>query len=173
MSKLNMVRVLKTGAAATVLALSGLAAHAQGHPHPPGGPDMMMEGGHVEHMLDAVDATEAQRAQVKTIMQAAHADLKAAFTSARDLHKQTLALYAAPAIDANAIEALRVQGQALHEQISKRMSQGMIAAANVLTPAQRAAVAARMAKHEARMAEHMKKRGASAAKTERPSEYHP
>jgi protein CpxP len=165
MSKLTMVRVLKAGAAASLLALSGLAAHAQGHPARHDGPGMMMEGGHVEHLLAAVDATDAQRAQVKSIMQAARADLKAAFTAARDLHKQTVALYAAPAIDANAIEALRVQGQALHEQISKRMSQAMIAAANVLTPAQRAAFAAKMARHEARMAEHMKHH-APAPKTE-------
>ena len=163
MSKLNMVRVLKAGAAASLLALSGLAAHAQGHPPGHGGPGMMMEGGHMEHMLDAADASDQQRTQIKAIMQAAHADLKAAFASERDLHKQAMALYAAPSIDANAIEALRVQGQALHEQISKRMSQAITAAANVLTPAQRAAIAAKMAKHEARMAEHMKHRQAPAA----------
>ena len=165
MSQLNVVRVLKAGAVASVLALSGLAAQAQGpmgHHGGPGGPGMMGEGARIEHMLREVDATADQRAQVKTIMQAAHADLKAAFASELALHKQAMTLFTAPSIDANAIENLRVQGQVLHEQISKRLSQAMVAAANVLTPAQRATLADKMAKREARMAEHMKHRAAAA-----------
>jgi len=160
MLKLNMVRGLKIGAIASALALSGLAAQAQG-PHQ-WGHGMGMEGAHAEHMLDAADATDAQRTQVKAIMQAAHADLKPLMKQERDLHKQAAALFAAPQIDANAIESLRQQGSAVHEQISKRISQAMVAAANVLTPAQRATLAAKMAKREARMAEHMKARQGAA-----------
>ena len=160
MLKLNMVRGLKIGAIASALALSGLAAQAQG-PHR-GGHGMGMEGEHAEFMLNAADATDAQRSQVKAIMQAAHADLKPLMMQERDLHKQAAALFAAPQIDANAIESLRQQSSAVHEQISKRMSQAMIAAANVLTPAQRAALAAKMAKREARMAERMKERHGAA-----------
>ena len=161
MTQLNLVRVLKAGAVASVLALSGLAAQAQGHwGH--GGPGM--EGGPMMgHALDAADATDAQRAQIKSIMQAAHADLKPLMANARALHKQAAALFAAPTIDANAIEQLRLQGQALHGQISARMSQAMVAAANVLTPAQRATIAAKMARREARMEAHMKAHDASKA----------
>ena len=158
MLKLNMVRGLKIGAIASVLALSGLAAQAQGPHH--GGPGMGMEGEHAEHMLDAADATDAQRTQIKAIMQAAHADLKPLMKQEHDLHKQAAALLAAPQIDANAVESLRQQGSTVREQISKRMSQAMVAAANVLTPAQRATLAAKMAKREARMAERMKERAA-------------
>jgi Spy/CpxP family protein refolding chaperone len=161
-SKLNLIQVLKTGAIASALAFSGLAAQAQGHPGHDGfrgheGAGMMIG----EHMLDAADATDAQRAQIKTIMEAARADLKNQREAGRKLHEQALALFAAPNIDAAAIEALRVQGQQLKEQASKRMSQAMIEAARVLTPEQRAKLAEKMKKRQARMAEHMRERAAS------------
>lgn len=160
MLKSKMFRGLKIGALASVLALSGLAAQAQG-PHR-WGPDMGMDGAHAEHMLDAADATDAQRTQVKAIMQAARADMKPLMEQERDLHKQAAALFAAPQIDAAAIESLRQQGSTVREQMSKRMSQALIAAANVLTPAQRATLAAKMAKREAHMAERMKARRSTA-----------
>ena len=155
MNKLDVMRVLRTTAVAGLLALGGFAAQAQGHgPH--GGSDMM--GGRVEHMLDSVDATDAQRAQIKQIMQAARADLKGQMDAGRKLQDQTLALYAAPNIDAAAIENLRQQAQAQRETASKRMSQAMIEAAGILTPEQRAKFAEKMKKRQARMMEHMKDR---------------
>lgn len=166
MSKLNLTRVLKAGAIASVFALSGLAAQAQGpggpHGRGPGGPGML--GGHVEQMLDAVDASDAQRAQVKQIMQAARTDLKGQMESGRKLHEQGLTLLSAPVIDAAAIEQLRQQGQAQHEIASKRMSQALIDAARVLTPEQRAKFAEKMKKREARRAEHAKDRADKPAK---------
>lgn len=161
MSKLNLSRVLKTSVLASALALSGLAAQAQGHgPHGgPGGPGMMM-GGHMERMLKSVDASEAQRAQIKKIMEAARADMKTQREAGRKLHEQGLALFTAPTIDAGAIESLRQQAQAQREIASKRMSQAMIDAARVLTPEQRAKLAEQIKKRQARMAEHMKERAA-------------
>jgi len=164
MSKLNLVRVLKAGAVASVLALSSIAAHAQPPGHDwhgggKGGPEMMMR-----HMLDDVDATAAQRAQIKQIMQTAHNDLKPSMEQGRKLHQQAEALFAATNVDAAALESLRAQGQALREAASKRMLQARVDVARVLTPEQRAKIAARMAKREARMAEHMQKRAAGAPK---------
>lgn len=155
MSKPKLTQVLKTGAVAAVLALSGLAAQAQGFHHGGhrghGGPMAMLS----EHALDLVDATDAQRAQIKQIMAAAHNDLKAQHEAARKLHEQGLALFAAPNIDAVAIESLRQQGQAAREAASKRMSQALIDAARVLTPEQRAKLVEKMKKRHARMAERM------------------
>lgn len=163
MSKLNLMRTLTTTAAAGLLALTGFAAQAHGHGSPgdQGGPGMM--GGHAEHMLEAADATDAQRAQIKQIMQAARADLKGQMDTGRKLREQTMALYAAPNIDAVAIETLRQQAQAQHELASKRMSQAMIEAARVLTPEQRAKLAEKMQKRQARMMERMKDRAAQHA----------
>ena len=161
MTKLNVMRHLKFGVLSGLLVLSGAAAQAQGHGGPGGheGPGMMMmSGGHAEQMLEAVDATDAQRAQVKQIMQAARADLKGQMEAGRKLHEQSLALFAAPNIDAVAIEALRQQGQGLREVASKRMSLAMIDAARVLTPEQRAKFAEKMKKRQARMMERMQER---------------
>lgn len=165
MFAVNLSRILKTGTMVAALTVGGLAlAQGPGGPHRAGpggadGPGMM--GGHVEHMLDDVDATEAQRAQVKKIMESARADLKGQRETSRKLHEQGMALFTAPTIDANAIESLRQQEQAQREIESKRISAAMIEAARVLTPEQRAKLADKMNKRMARMAEHMKKdRGA-------------
>lgn len=165
MSKPNLTHVLKTGAIAAALALSGFAAqaHAHGGGHgghgPRGGHAMMMLS---EHALDLVDATDAQRAQIRQIMKTAREELRAQRQGSRQQHEQAMALFAAPNIDAAAIESLRQQGQAQREAASKRMSQALIDAARVLTPEQRAKLADRMKKRHARMAEHMQHGGPGA-----------
>lgn len=167
MSKLQTSGLIKSGLLAFALSLGAYGAQAQpmamhGGPGMYGGPDAgMFGGGRFGHMLESVDATDAQHAQIKQIMQAAQADMKAQHESMRGLHQQALKLFAAPNIDAVSIEALRQQQNALHEQVSKRMSQAMIDAARVLTPEQRAKFAERMQKRQARMAEALKSRGAS------------
>ena len=111
-------------------------------------------GRSMEHMLDGVDASDAQRAQVKQIVQAAMNDLKPQRESGRKLHLQMMDLLSAPSIDAGAVEHVRQQVQAQQDASSKRMSQAMVDAARVLTPEQRAKLAERMKKMQARMAEH-------------------
>jgi len=142
------------------LALALLAGAAQAQRHDMGGAAMgPMMGGHVEHMLDLVDATDAQRSQIKSIMDAARNELKPQRDAMRSLHEQGLTLFAATNVDAVAIEALRQKGSALHEQVSKRMSQAMIDVARVLTPEQRAKLSAKLKQRHARMAEHQKSQG--------------
>ncbi|MGM9513080.1 Spy/CpxP family protein refolding chaperone [Roseateles sp. DB2] len=156
MRSLKLNRLIPAVAMALVLATG--AAQAQRHPGM-GGPGMgPMMGGHVEHMLDMVDATEAQRAQIKSIMDAARNELKTQHETLRSLHEQGLTLFSATNVDAAAIEALRQRGSAAHEQVSKRMSQAMIDVARVLTPEQRSKLAAKLKQRQARMAERMKSR---------------
>jgi Spy/CpxP family protein refolding chaperone len=153
----NLLRVATVAAA---LAVGGVAAQAQpgpGGPH--GGPAMMMApgglfGGHMDHLLDMVNATDAQRSQIDAIFKAARQDLSAQHDAGKKLHEQMLALYTATNIDAAAIEALRVQMSAQHETVSKRLSQASIDAARVLTPEQRAKIADIIKKRQARMAAH-------------------
>jgi len=160
MTQLNVIRVLKFGTVAAVLALSGLAAQAQGHRGGPGahggpgGPGMMFDGAHIGRVLESVDATDTQRAQIKQIMQAARNDLKGQQESGRKLREQGLTLFAAPNVDAAALESLRQQIQVQHEVVSKRMGQAMVEAARVLTPEQRAKFADQMKKREARGRAH-------------------
>lgn len=149
----NFFRIALVTAA---LAVGGVAAHAQPGPGPRGGHGMMapggLFGGHMDHLLDAVNATDSQRTQVEAIFKAARQDLSGQRDTAIKLHQQLATLYTATNVDAAAIEAVRVQMSALHETASKRMSQASIDAARVLTPEQRAKIAELMKKRQARMA---------------------
>ena len=159
MKAFQIQNLLRVGTVAAVLAIGGVTAHAEptGHGgHHRGGPAMMapggMFGGHIEHMLDVVNATDAQRSQVEAIFKAARQDLAGQREAGRKLHEQLAGLYTAPNIDAAAIESVRAQMSAQHEAASKRLSQASIEAARVLTPEQRAKIAELMKKRQARMA---------------------
>ncbi len=129
-----------------------------------GGPGMMggspeRMGRMLDHMLDRLNATDAQRVQIKQIMAQASADLKGQAQAARELRQRGMQVFTAPAVDANAAEQVRLQTLQLHDQMSQRMTQAMVAAANVLTPEQRAAIGKHLQERQARMAERMKQRG--------------
>jgi protein CpxP len=135
---------------------AGAAAFAQPHhPHGDGGPGMMMWGRHLDRALDAVGASDAQRAQIRQITDAAMADLKAQHQAARDLRQQMMQAFTQPTVDANAIEALRQQMLAQHDQASRRMMQAMLDVSRVLTPEQRAKLAERMQQRRAMMERHL------------------
>ncbi len=98
----------------------------------------------VDHMLDGLNASAAQRNQIKQIVQAAATDLKSQRDAGRALRERGLQIFAAPTVDAAAVEALRQQMLAQHDQASKRITQAMLDIAKVLTPEQRAKVGERM-----------------------------
>ncbi len=119
----------------------------------PGGPGMaMME------MLDDAGVSDAQRQQIRQILRAAHDDLKGQHDKRQALRQQQTALWGAPALDTNALEGLRKQQSALHEEASVRMHRAMLDVAKVLTPEQRAKMAERAAKRAQRMHEHRRER---------------
>lgn len=156
MKAFRIQNLLRVGTVAVALAVGGVAAQAQPGHGPRGGPGMMapggLFGGHMDHLLDAVNATDSQRSQIEALFKAARQDLAGQRDAGMKLHQQMAALYSAANIDAAAIEALRVQISAQHEAASKRMSQASIDAARVLTPEQRAKIAELMKKRQARMA---------------------
>jgi Spy/CpxP family protein refolding chaperone len=168
---MKLWRLLAFGVLAAAAASLTLPALAQGHPghHGPGmgagpGGGMMMLGGSPEHvaravdrMLDGLNATDAQRAQIKQIATSAAADMKAQHDAGRDLHERGLQIFTAPVVDANAAEALRQQMTAHHDQASKRMLQAMLDVARVLTPEQRAKLGERMKERQARMKDRMQR----------------
>lgn len=119
-------------------------------------PGMIMGGGRgVDRMLDGLNASEAQRSQIRQIFKAAADDLRGQREQRRALHERGLQIFAAPTVDAAAAEQLRQQMQALHEQASKRMLQAMLDAGKVLTPEQRAKLAERMKQRGEIMRERM------------------
>jgi Spy/CpxP family protein refolding chaperone len=111
----------------------------------------------IDYMLDGLNATDAQRSQIKQIATAAAADLKAQAESHRALRERAMQAFTAPNVDANAVEQVRQQMLQQHDQMSRRMSLAMIEVARVLTPEQRARVAERMRDRQARMEERMKR----------------
>jgi Spy/CpxP family protein refolding chaperone len=116
-----------------------------------GGPEQM--GRMLDHMLDGLNATDAQRAQIKQIAQAAEADLKAQRDAGRALHDRQIQIFSAPTVDAAAAESVRAQLSAQHDQASKRRMQAMLDASKVLTPEQRAKLGERMKQRQAQMNE--------------------
>lgn len=111
-----------------------------------GGPPERIERG-VDRMLDGLQATDAQRTQVKQIAVAAAKDLQAQREAGRGLFERNRELFTAPVVDANAAEQVRLQMLAQHDQASRRTLQAMLDISRVLTPEQRATLAQRMKQH--------------------------
>jgi periplasmic protein CpxP/Spy len=151
----------RLAAAALVLAVAGGAAQmAQAMPGGPGhhggahGGGMMMHG----RVLQSVGATSDQQTRIHDIMKAARDDVRKLHEGAGDLRAQGAQLLAAPTIDARAVEALRLKRLALHDAVSKRMTQAMLDTAAVLTPEQRAKLAEQMGKRRDLMERHRRER---------------
>ena len=137
------LRLFLAGLLLAAAGMFALTAFAQGMPHHGAGPaghGMFfgpLGGRGLDHMLDSVNATDAQRTQIKQIAQQAATDLKALHQQGKGLHEQAVAIFTAPTVDANAAESLRQQMMAQHDQASKRMLQAMLDISRVLTPEQR------------------------------------
>ena len=114
-------------------------------------------GRSVDRMLDGLNATDAQRGQIKQIAMVAAADLKTQRDTGRGLRDKGLQIFTAPTVDASAAESLRQQMSAQHEQASKRMLQAMLEVAKVLTPEQRAKLGGRMKERQAAMNDRMQR----------------
>ncbi len=140
--------------------------HGMGPQHMHGGGMGMMFGGSpehmgraIDHMLDGLNASDAQRSQIKQIATQAAADLKAQAAAGRGLRQRGMQIFTAPSVDAAAAEQLRQQMLQQHDQMSRRVTQAMLDVANVLTPEQRAKIGERMRDRQARMEERMKRMG--------------
>jgi Spy/CpxP family protein refolding chaperone len=131
-----------------------------GHGHHGGPGAGMMGGAPMGRMLDGVNASAEQKAKIQAIMEAARTDVRAMQTAGRALHEQSQALFAQPSIDARQAEALRQQMLAHHDQVSKRMLQARLDAANVLTPEQRKQWSEQMTQRRALMERHRAEREA-------------
>ncbi|HEV7576566.1 MAG TPA: Spy/CpxP family protein refolding chaperone [Caldimonas sp.] len=111
----------------------------------------------VDHMLDGLNATDAQRTQIKQIAVAAATDVKAQAEAGRGLRQRALQAFTAPNVDAAAAEQVRQQMLQQHDQMSRRVTQAMLDIARVLSPEQRARLGERMRDRQARMEDRMKR----------------
>jgi periplasmic protein CpxP/Spy len=120
-----------------------------------GSPERM--GRMIDRMLDGLNATDAQRSQIKQIAAAAAADLKTQAQAGKALRQRGMQVFMAPTVDANAVEQVRQQMLQQHDQMSRRVSQAMLDVARVLTPEQRARIGERMRDRRARMEDRMQR----------------
>ena len=120
-----------------------------------GSPERM--GRMIDHMLDGLNASDAQRTQIKQIAVAAATDLKSQAQAGRALRQRAMQAFTAPTVDAAAVEQVRQQMLQQHDQMSRRMTQAMLDVARVLTPEQRARLGERMRDRQARMEDRMKR----------------
>ncbi len=125
-----------------------------------GGPGMGLPfaGPGFDRLLDDVQATDAQRKQIREITDKARADLRVLHDKAREQHENAMALWTAPKIDPAEAEKQRQQMLAHHDQVSKRMMQAMLDVGQVLTPEQRAKAAVLIKQRHERMKDHMQER---------------
>ena len=117
---------------------------------------MMMDGthspaevsAHVDHMLKhlyvEIDATDAQKAQIAPLVQQAVNDLLPLRAQLRAAHAQAIEGLTQPTVDRAALETARAAHLQLADQASKRFVQLIADVGDVLTPAQRNALAAHM-----------------------------
>ena len=123
------------------------AANAYGHPgHDGAGMHERMQA-RLDRILTDAGATDAQKAQVKSIWAGLAPQLKAARQQHMQLRQQIGQALAAPTIDTNAIEKLRQQSLQAIDSSSKLLTQGMVQTAQVLTPDQRQKVLSELRRH--------------------------
>ena len=152
-------RLVIGGAAALVLAAGGAAAARAWtvhhfHPHVAWSstqaiPVDLVEQ-RIDHILKSVDATPDQQAKLHAIVEAAVKDLDPIRQQLAGTRKEMAALLGAPQIDRAAVEQLRSQRVAEMDQASKRMTQALLDAADVLTPEQRKTLADKAAEWQPR-----------------------
>lgn len=98
----------------------------------------------VKRFADGVDATPEQKQRLTVIAQDLARDMAPQREKQRALRQRSVDLLAAPVIDRAAIEAARAEQQALMDAGSRRFTQALADAAEVLTPEQRVKMAERM-----------------------------
>jgi periplasmic protein CpxP/Spy len=159
------IRMMAAGmllAISATVALSAWAAPGEGgHGRHHGGAAhgmFMGKGRHLDRMLDTVNASESQRAQIKQIVAQAAADLKGQRETSRSLRERGMQIFAAPSVDPAAAESVRQQMIAQHDATSRRSLQAMLDISRVLTPEQRAKLGELMKQRQERMKERMERR---------------
>jgi protein CpxP len=142
----GVLLALPLAGALTVPAVSAFAG--QGFHR--GGAGQMGEfaGPRMARRLDAVGASDAQKAQIKSTWENLRPQLKAVREERVKLRQDLRKALTAQTIDAGQVEKLRKQQIALDDKASAIISQGMVASAQVLTPEQRQKLAADLDKHQ-------------------------
>jgi periplasmic protein CpxP/Spy len=98
----------------------------------------------VRHLAIEIDATSEQQERLRTIVKGALKDLLPLREKALSARERGRVLLTQPSVDRAAIEALRTEQLALADAASKRVTQAIGDAAEVLTPEQRRKIDGRL-----------------------------
>jgi Spy/CpxP family protein refolding chaperone len=98
----------------------------------------------VKRFASRVDATPEQQQKLTAIAKDAAKDIAPMREKLHSAGRQALEITAAPTIDRAAMERLRAEQVAVADSVSKRITQALADAADVLTPEQRQKVAGRL-----------------------------
>ncbi len=130
----------------------GLGAFARGRGGPggrDGGPldpaelDQRLER-MLKHLYVEIDATEAQKEKLGPIVKSAAKDLMPMRKEMREARLKAMDLFTRDQVDRAAFEKLRAEQMALADRASKRLTEALADAAEVLTPLQRKLLSERM-----------------------------
>lgn len=119
-----------------------------GHGHPAATSAADVEAhldGKLEHVLDSVDASEAQREQAQAIAHALSPQLFQLMQEGRDLRSELKDALLAEQLDTTRIEGLRGKLAVLSQKLVETGLDGVTQLSSVLTPEQRAKVSDRLA----------------------------
>jgi Spy/CpxP family protein refolding chaperone len=109
---------------------------------------------HLERMLKhfyvEIDATEAQKAQLEPIVKQVAKDLLPLREQLHAGKREAITLLSQDRVDPGALEALRAKHISLADQASRRLTQAIGEAAEVLTPEQRKGLAQHFARRHGR-----------------------
>jgi len=97
-------------------------------------------GGHIERVLDKVDATPEQTKKIEAIIDATEDQLDPMAEEFRDARREFVKLLEAPTIDRAAVETLRATRVAKIDEASRKVVAAVLDAAETLTPEQRAEI---------------------------------
>ncbi|NOT42715.1 MAG: Spy/CpxP family protein refolding chaperone [Alphaproteobacteria bacterium] len=101
---------------------------------------------HATHMVDRfarhIDATAEQKQKLMTIATALATDMQPLHQKMQEARKRGIELLRQPTVDRAAVETFRAEQIASADVASKRLSQALADAADVLTPEQRTKIAA-------------------------------
>ena len=102
----------------------------------------------IDRMLDKVDASDGQRAEVSGIVGEAIADMKELRGLLKETRQTLLATLGEETVDRQALEDLRLERMETMDQVSRRLVTALADAADILTPEQRRELVEHMQRHE-------------------------
>jgi Spy/CpxP family protein refolding chaperone len=104
----------------------------------------------LRHLYVEIDATEDQKQRLAPILKVAAKELAPLREKLRAGRKQALELMTQERVDPSALESLRAEQMRLVDEASRRVTRALADAAEVLTPAQRKDLAARLERRHRR-----------------------